>query len=200
MRTSLALLCLTALLAGCSSTFRNGGEDDSATSGDGGSGPDGSDLPDLQATLETGLCEEAPTGEGDKHPGADAYFVGAYESGSDGWTGTELWLLYANQAWKDAGGSDCVVTWGASATEGSPTACANCDFSLAVVATLDESETTCDKGLWEDELNWSVGYDVKINDDGTSTWYFGKSGSEFASGYSDSNSLNFATSHSCTWF
>lgn len=188
----------------------SGSDDDNGGSGsdgdDGGtSGDSVDDLEDLKGALDASAegCQEV---DGISHPGAASYFYGEFEpsdvdeDGHQHWRGSEEWLLYSNDAWRDTGVSDCVITWSIQGEEVDAGACAACDLSIAIVATVDVARTSCPNGLWEDDANYSVSYDVRLDPDGTSTWFFGASGTTMGTGSHEGLAMNYLTNRTCVWF
>jgi len=228
MRASVCLPWLLTAALGCSANFDNKNAGTSGTTGDGpgsdggGSGGEGSgdgsggegtgddgatvdDLVDLKSALDASAsgCQDV---DGTPHPGAASYFYGELEptESEDGegpqWRGTEEWILFANDAWRDTGVSDCVVTWSVQAEEVAPGACAACDVSVAVAATVDIANTSCPEGLWEGVENYAETYDIRLDTDGTSTWFFGGSGTMMGTGSYVDFAMNYVTERSCVWF
>jgi hypothetical protein len=222
--------CL-ALLAGCSATFDSKGDGGSGTTnGPGagsGSGSDGngdgsstdsggngsvddghtgsiSQLEDIKASMDRSAtgCQDV---DGISHAGAASYFYGELEpvSSDEGpqWRGKEEWILFANNAWKDTGVSDCVVTWSVQAEEVEPGRCAACDISVAVVATIDIARTSCPEGLYEGAENYSVQYDVRMDPiEEASQWFFADTGTAMGIGSYAGVAMNYLTDRSCLWF
>ncbi len=197
----LARFLIPATLLACSGRFSSKADDDTggATTENGDVDlPDGIDDP--TADLDEGGCEDY---DGTPIAGAASYFVGVYtleDADTGSWSGTEQWLLFANETWVEAGGYDCTVTWYAQAVEGSTGSCAACDLGLSVSLTVDESRTDCPDGLWESEANGDVNYGVIRGSGGESQWYFADSGTWFASGEYTDTALSFITEKSCDWF
>jgi hypothetical protein len=196
------------LLSACSGSF---GKGDTASGNQGPGGDDGGSsggnadgLPDLTDDLDRGGCEGVESdGEFVPVPGAASYFAGTYEASADEegvWTGTEQWILYANQAWQDLGQGDCTITWFMRASEGSPGACGACDLGLQVSASVDLGQTDCPEGLVEDEQNWSNSYGVARLEENVASWFFAQSGNPFANGYHLDGAVNFISEKSCTYF
>jgi len=227
MRHSLPALCLLAgLSVGCSASLdpKGGGSDDGGGNSDGpgddggddsnvDSGDDGggaingsgtvSDLTDLKASLQRN-AEGCQTVDDISHPGAATYFYGELQpvQGAEvsTWEGREEWLLYANEAWQEVGVNDCAVTWSVQAEEVGPGACAACDVTVAVAATVDIARTSCPEELWEEDSNYTVTYDVMWDDTGVSNWFFSESGNPMGTGSHSDGAMNFVTSRSCVWF
>ncbi len=174
------------------------GDTDADSDADADTDADTDTLPDLSDGLDQDVCESGP---GDR--GATTYWIGTYLWEGDGAAaGSERWLWYATSEWEDVGGADCEVVFATSATRGTVGACADCDFSLTVDAEVDIDATTCPREAWTayEEQSWSTAYDVRLEDDGTTTWFYNSSGTEFASGYHDASGQNFLTESSCLWF
>jgi hypothetical protein len=185
-------------------TGGSGGDD----GGDGGGGGDGSLLdPDVRSALDrvegevdgdTSDCEQV---DGHSVPGALSTFVGAYrDNGSGSWVGGERWVMHANQAWREAGVDDCVITWTMAAIETSPPGtCSGCDLGLDVLATLDQATTDCPEGLWEDDRSWAASYGVRRSG-AEATWVHGSSGNPLGVGAVDGDSMDFTSASACIWF
>jgi len=133
--------------------------------------------------------------------GATSFFYGMYKQEDGTFKGYEEWHLFANDAWKEAGGGDCVMRWNVTGTESSPSICAGCDIALDVILTFDESCSDCPESLSETEQgSFNVRYEVLRDTDGTTRWFFGGSGNEFAQGLTNDEAMNFASDPSCRWF
>jgi len=221
----LQLLLLAAGVVGCSASFddKGMGSGDGSGSGDGpgddrgdngtGSGDDGggasngsgsvSDLHDLKAEVQRD-AEGCQMVDDISHPGAASYFYGEMQPVQGAeipmWEGREEWLLYANDAWQATGVNDCVVTWNIQAEEVEAGACAACDITVAVAATVDIARTSCPEGLWEDDANYAVTYDVMWDDAGDSNWFFAASGNPMGTGSHSDGAMNYITERSCVWF
>ena len=210
------------MLIGCSATFDDKGAGATGTTGDSpgdgegpgsggsGGGDDGAggssidDLDDLKSGMQANAdgCQEV---DGVPHPGAASYFYGELEPvESDGetrmWRGSEEWILFSNASWRDTGVSDCTITWNIQGEETEAGTCAACDLSIAVAATVDMARTSCPNGLWEDDANYSESYDIRLDDTGTSTWFFGRSGNTMGTGSWDGLAMNYLTARTCVWF
>ena len=114
--------------------------------------------------------------------------------------GQEEWLLYANDSWRATGVNDCAVTWNIQAEETDAGVCAACDITVAVAATIDIARTSCPEGLWENDANYTVTYDVIWNEAGDSSWFFAASGNPMGIGSHADGAMNYITSRSCVWF
>jgi hypothetical protein len=189
---------------GSGSGTDGGGDDDGSDAGSGAGSGNIDDLDDIKSDMVTG-ADGCQTIDEVSHPGAASYFYGELEpvNTDDGpqWRGVEEWILFANEAWRDTGVSDCVVTWVLQAEEVDPGLCGACDVSLAVVGTVDTARTSCPDGLWEDSFNYSVQYDVRFDPTtDTSQWFFAESGSTMGSGSYAGVAMNYLTARSCVWF
>lgn len=157
-------------------------------------------LNDLSHDFSSGGCD-VQEATGSTGPGANSYFYGVYKAVSDGYRGYEEWHLFANETWSNSGGSDCVMRWIVEATPGEAETCGGCDLALDVTLTFDESCSTCPEELTESEKGTSFErYEVMRRSDGTSRWFFAETGTEFATGESNSAGMNFASEASCRWF
>ena len=206
LRHLLTLLSLSLALAACPSdkedTASPEADTDTDTDADTDTDTDtdaDTDLPDLTAGLDEGGCEELP--DHGAIPGARSYFVGSYLwTEEDTAEGSEQWLIFANDAWADVGGSDCSVVLLTSASKGDAVACGACDFSLAVQATLDAVATDCPEEIYAGDESWEVTYDVELAADGSATWYYASSGNPVGTGYWNASGQNFLTEGTCLWF
>ncbi len=147
-------------------------------------------------------CEDV---SGTPVPGAAAYFVGRYleRSGGDmrGWTGTEQWALFANAAWRDVGGMDCVVTWTVTASVTEAGACATCDYGMRVEASLDAARTTCPAELYAGDETFRTTYGVDTHDDGSASVYYASSGNLLAErAVWNARGIGYRTERACKWF
>lgn len=188
-----------------------GGTTDNGGSGSGsGSGSDGesqgslADLDDLKVEMIDSAdgCQEI---DDVPHPGAASYFYGelAPSASDDGtqWTGTEEWILYANESWQETGVADCVVTWAVRGEASETGLCGACDLTLAVVGTVDLAYTSCPEELWEDSRNYSVRYDIRLDSStGDSQWFFADTGTPMGVGSFAGVAMNYLTDRSCLWF
>jgi len=168
--------------------------------------PDNNDggLADLKATMDRSAegCQDI---DGLAHPGAASQFYGELELVDTddvlAWRGFEEWILVANDAWQDTGVDDCTVTWSLRAEETDAGVCAACDLSIAVVASIDESRTSCPADLWEEHIHYAVEYDVLVDPDTDDTrWFFASSGNMLGAGSHADGALNYLTDRTCLWF
>lgn len=203
MQVVLRTAALCAMVAGCTggtgakSGDTSGGGD---TSSDTSSSHDyAADLPDLSQDLDQTGCEDW---QGNEIPGATTYFYGVFSQVDGGWSGEEMWLLYANDTWAAAGEGDCQLLWAAEATDATPgdTACSSCDVALDVTFTLDVTQTTCPEDLYKTEMSGTESYAVKYTSDTESTWYFAGDGVQFGVGAYNTGAMNYLTSKACKWF
>jgi hypothetical protein len=184
--------------------------DDDSVDGDTGSIPDDTatdpegtepELADLKAKMTNSAtgCQDI---DGIAIPGAASYFYGElWPDDDDTWHGTEEWVFIANDAWRAQGVSDCTVTWNVRATAVSPGACAACDVSVAVAATVDSRYTSCPEDLWEEYSNYTVQYDVLVDSEtGLTHWFFASSGKELGAGSHAAGAMNYVTDPVCVWF
>lgn len=206
MQVVLIAALLGAALSGCDGPKAPddtaGGSDTGGGGGDGGA----SDLPDLLTGLDTGDCEGYTESDGTFYPipGAATYFYGVYERSGDVWTGEERWIQFANASWKDAGQGDCTVYYGADATETDPSACPSCDIGLDTVLVVDATLTDCPKDLYTGTDGETV-YGIKLASDGTSTWFYGNSGTDysgtqFGAGYYNDGAMSFLSEKACKYY
>jgi len=155
-------------------------------------------LPEIAgADTDPGGCEEV---SGSALPGAASMFWGEYHEESEGeWTGEERWLLFANEAWRDIGGEDCVVVWAAAAVESTTLSCTSCDLGLSTSLSLDNSATTCEADI-VNGLGTSEIYGIERKNSGDAIWYFANSGERMGDGYHVTGAMNFLTDPSCRWW
>ena len=211
MNVSLRLLftSLTALFLVSCTAFKEEATDDTggSSSGDGGSPYDNPScerphygLSDLSDGFSEWTCD-VQEATGVEAVGATSYFYGVFKEDGGAYSGYEEWHIFANDAWSDAGGFDCVMRWNATATESTPSTCAGCDLALEVILTFDPECSTCPESLTESEEGTSyVRYEIQRTADGNTRWFFGESGGEFGQGRSNASALNFETDPSCRWF
>jgi hypothetical protein len=170
--------------------------DDPGSDGD----PDHYGLPNLTEGLDSSGCE-IQEATGVAGIGAASYFYGLYHKNNGEWTGYEEWLFYANEAWRDDGGSNCKIRWTVTATETEPGSCADCDISLNVTFVLDVPGSTCPDDMVDAEVaTSSEQYDVSRDDAGETKWYFSATGNSIGEGYGSADALNFLSPKSCRWF
>lgn len=166
---------------------------------------------DAAEGLQRGKCEKAPTGA--VVAGADSYFVGKLAVTDAGATGTETWVLFANEKWKSGEGADCEIEWKLEATRSDAIgSCVDCDYALAITATPQRASESCPDALVDGEKSaatgqvvggeskpWSETYAVKV--EGEQAWlYYAKSGRKVATGAFKDGELSYVTNHQCKWF
>ena len=155
-------------------------------------------LPDLHAGLATGLCEEI---RGTKIPGADGYFFGEIVIDGSAARGSETWELFANSAWKERGGGDCVIEWRLVGSRVAPKACQECDFGLSLSSTPLVEKSGCVEDLKKREARpGQYFYDIKLQTDGTALVYFANNGKLLGEGHHKDGTLRFRSAHQCKWF
>ena len=191
-------------LVGCT-TFKSGSEDEwestateetsdsPITDGHGG-------LPDLTEDLDPTGCDVQESTD-TAIAGATSYFYGVFNKTDSGYSGYELWLLYANETWREQGYEDCVIRWNASAYETTPSDAVAANLGLSVTLTLDQGASTCPSG--PDEIgdlppSGSVSYNIQVSGENTQ-WYFA-SGEALGSGLANDNAMNYLSPKSCRWF
>ena len=209
-----ALLPLSLLLISCDDKERDDdgrspdfegdadtdSDSDADSDADSDTDTDTDSLPDLTEGLDGSLCETVEGFEGE--PGASSYFVGIYHADGESYQGVETWLLFANSAWQDTGGADCVVVWETSATQSAATGeCTGCDYAVEVDAAIDLSTTTCPAALYSGDESWSSTYGMDLGAGSAASLYYAESGSPLAEGEITTNgSFTFRTHGSCRWF
>lgn len=158
---------------------------DSDTDTDGG--PDGS------------MCDEVAGY--DDIPGAANWYTGVLEESGDQWAGVEIWHLRANATWESQGGGDCEVVWAMSGeTVDDGGACATCEFSISLSATVDSNRTDCPGGLYAGSESFTITYAVDQQSDGDAAVYFAGSGNPLATGAYGGGELTYETEPGCIWF
>ena len=169
-----------------------------AVNGDDSGSVDGT-LDELTASLD-GDASDCDGVGGQDVPGAKRVFVGTYQDDGNGrWSGGERMVLFANEAWRDYGQDDCMVSWLAQASEAaSPDSCPSCDIGLDVSFTLDLDTTDCPEGLYEDQTSYTESYGVRRGG-GTATWFFAASGNEFATGTDTGSRIEFVMDGGCVY-
>jgi hypothetical protein len=158
------------------------------------------------ASLPRGECENGATG-------ADGYFVGDFTLAEGRVTGTETWYLFANDAWKRAGGRDCSITWTVKGTVDAPSPkCPACARSIRFVAEPDVASSACPAELLTGRIAPSgdrVGaeartfqqqYDLRAEPDGTVVFQFASTGRELGRGPSDGDRVTYLSGHQCKFF
>ena len=156
-------------------------------------------LPDLSQGLETGSCGRGPGNEG-----ADSHFLGSFQVRGAQVTGTERWLLHANdkllasKLWN--AGTDCEVRWMLTGTTVPPQHCGDCDLGLQLQASVDLTGSTCPEDMVKREKSFQVRYDVRRGADGVAHFYFASSGKLLGQGYHQGDALTYVTQHQCKWF
>ena len=210
MRLSpLAFAALLLPLASCSGTADDkaddtGAESDTDTDADTDADTDtDTDAPPLMEDVRERMQKDAVGCEdvdGTPVPGGSRYFWGEYLGDvGTGWTGTEAVYVYANEAWKDVGGEDCVAYWVVTGGFGGTGDCPTCDVGVAVTATYDGVNSTCPEDMWGE--SFTSGYAVDLGNDGTSTWYYTSTATLLGTGVWKSDvGMNFLTERACTWF
>ena len=173
-------------------------------------GDSGTDDAALEAALDlSGELQQNSAGcddvSGTPVPGAAAYFVGRYLERTDSevraWAGTEQWVLFANAAWRERGGTDCVVTWTVNATVAEVGACSSCAYGMSVSASVDPGRTTCPEDLYAGDETFRTTYGVDTRDDGTASVYYAGSGNLLAErGVWNTRGLGYRTERACKWF
>ena len=109
--------------------------------------------------------------------------------------------MLSNDTWAatDEGG-DCEVVWTVVGNVTAPGACATCQIGLSLTASIDRGSTTCPQGVWAGEETMQESYNVYLGSDGSSIWYFGGSGTQFAVGELDGNAMNYLSEGACNFW
>jgi hypothetical protein len=173
-----------------------GGEDDSDTSSEAPSA-------DFQLVEEPG-CETYTDEGGTEYPvpGATGYYIGELEFSGEDVTGYEARVLFANDAWveNEPEAGDCRVTWRLSGVKQDPL-CASCDYSVALHATLDRTESDCLEAFTNAEpQEWDEIYDVALTEDGAATLYFDSGTTLAPHGGGTESGLWYQSDSQCLWF
>jgi hypothetical protein len=157
--------------------------------------------PDLWEGM--GFDEACSDYDGVQVAGATSWFVGEYDvdfSAGEA-TGTEWWVLYANDPWTSAGGRDCAIEWTVHALVTDVSACATCDFGLYAEGIPDLEASDCPEELEDFEaIPWDVTYDVRVDADGTATFYFGDTGTLVGTGFALDDHVEWRRDSACVWF
>jgi len=205
-RLAMCVLACALVMGGCADKLET--EDSGGGSGDDGGGEDGGDDgtgsgaqlddPRTAAGPDPG-CEDY---DGTPIPGATGFFYGQYVATADEtvWEGEEQWLLFANDAWREHGEDDCVITWTTTAiwTEEAGT-CGSCEYGLTVEANIDLARTSCPEGLYEGDESFTVVYGVDVAGE-VATYSFASSGTEVGTGHAVDGGSNFLSAGSCLYF
>lgn len=161
--------------------------------------------PAAMPDLPHGQCENGATG-------ADSYFVGRFTIDGEAVTGTETWVLYANDAWVKHGGNSCTLSWNVKGNTAPHGKCAGCALSIQFHAEPDVSGSNCPAELLTGRQLSSgqkVGseaqafdqlYDVMTQGDGAAVVTFGKSGKELGRGSYTGGVLTYTSGHQCKFF
>ena len=161
---------------------------------------DNSVLPSSTDIIDQDNCEDPNLGQSNDVPGAERFFTGDFTITGEDITGVEKWVLFANEAWKDAAGAEnCEIVWNVVGRTAETSNCAQCDIGLNMTATLDTQASTCIEGPEEGYELQQLAYDVFRKSDGTATWYF-PSGTILGEGFHSGDALNYATEGACIWF
>lgn len=155
-------------------------------------------LRDLREQLGNEPCDSQVGGFED-HAGAARYYYGYFEHDGTDVVGFEQAILKATSEWSSG---DCVVHWDVTGTEGAPSGCTDCEFSMDLTMSLNEGETTCPEGLIGQLGGQGYGevYDVDEDYNGVAHFHFNGSGAHFGSGVYDPTRATYVTSATCLWF
>ena len=163
-----------------------------STDSNNGSNQPPSPLDVLRTQLDPDYCYDQLFG-----PGATGYFIGYYELAEDEiWYGVEQHVLFSNGGEDTLEGDSCQTTWAVTGIEGPIGSCNACQFSISVSALQDSAQSTCPESLQESGTEWSVSYDILI-DDSSSEFYFYNSGDFMASGEGSTSFLSFISDPIC---
>jgi hypothetical protein len=161
-----------------------------------------SDLQDARDAMQRDAsgCQDF---EGTPLAGAARYFWGEYHgNATEGWTGQEAAYIFANDAWKDLGGEDCVALWAVSAVAGSNGSCPTCELGISVSAVYDLVNSTCPEAMYGGDFSTAYAVDTEVDGAGvgTTTWYYASSADRIGTGYAAPQVLNFVTDRACNWY
>lgn len=157
-----------------------------------------SDVWDVPAPNEA--CEDV---DGSPLAGATSWWIGEYDLDLDGGegSGTEHWILYANDEWELNGGWDCSIVWSVYMSVIETGACSTCDFGLFAEATPNASESDCPANLFDNEgVPFESTYDVRLEDDGTAMFYYADTGNLVGEGYGTTSEAAWVYEGGCVWF
>jgi hypothetical protein len=155
--------------------------------------------------LPHGQCENGATG-------ADGYFLGHFTIADGKVTGTETWVLYANEAWKAKGGRDCSLTWNVTGATSPPGKCTGCTTSFKFHAVPDTAASNCPEELLRgrraptgeivggEASAFDQHYDVATGADGSAVVKFASSGREIGKGTIAGGTLDYTSHHQCKFF
>ncbi len=148
------------------------------------------------------VCEQY---EGQAIPASTVYWVGEFVLAGDSVSGTETWLHYANQAWRDTGADDCSVIWTGRGTIGDVVGCSTCSYSLQLSFTADLVNSSCPEGLtpadsMDEDYSYDVTYDVLAEGSGAVRFYYPGSGNLLGEGTLQGDRLNYVTAGRCAYF
>jgi hypothetical protein len=150
-------------------------------------------IPDPYASLDRTACEGGAYVDNTM----TAWFVGDLVVSGTTFTGTETAAVHWSPNFVSECGyaADCVIVWALTGTVGAPGACADCDYSLEVDATLDAAATDCPTDRIGDVSpdTWSTTYDVKLNPDGTTEVSFSQSGNPLGAWYWAGDRVTYVT-------
>jgi hypothetical protein len=152
-------------------------------------------LPDLKAGLSREGCDNGPG-----VMGAASYFVGEITLAENNASGSEEWVLFANQKWAASNGKDCTVRWSLHGSKTSTQACGRCDFGVSLTNTMDVTGSDCPEDMAKGETGQQINYDIDLKDDGTVDVFFARSGKRVGEGYHNNGVIRYATDMSCRWF
>ncbi|MBM74928.1 MAG: hypothetical protein CMK59_05980 [Proteobacteria bacterium] len=137
-------------------------------------------------------------------PGSTSYFLGdlclSGTSVGSQVTGSETWLLIANDAWIASGQDTCTVVWNSIGVVTEPSGCPTCTIGLEITASVDRERSDCPVNLYSDDETLQEQYDVFIKEDGSLDWFFSGSGNRFASGVKEGGSISYISDSTCKWF
>ena len=165
------------------------------------------DLPDLANTTSRKTCNIPPQHSG-PHPGAEAFFTGAFVLSEDGTIkGEERRYLYGNAKWKATPkGEDCIDVWQVRGTKGTVTpvddkhegACKDCEFGIDLTGEIDHPKSTCKARMSTEANRYTVHYDVKKTGDGFILYF--PSGKKLGEGKVDGTTYSWLSEQTCMWF
>lgn len=154
--------------------------------------------------LPHGQCENGATG-------ADGYFVGRFSIADGKVTGTETWVLYANEKWKEKGGRDCSVTWNITGAVAPAGKCTTCSLSFSFHAEPDTASSLCPAEMLNgrraptgeivggEATPFDQHYDVQVTGTDAKVMFSG-SGKTIGTGHYTNGVLDYLSGHQCKFF
>ena len=158
---------------------------------------DDNDLPDLTANLDHSACNNTLQGEAGME-GATSYYVGTFIEQSNQSEGTEQWIVFPNDVWRDNGGENCIVEWDLNVEYVGSSDCTDCTYLMEVEAFVNLEKSTCNGIIMNRVGDWSSVYQVDVVEKQTIFSYH-STGEEFGWGFHVENASNFVSDPVCVW-